>query len=212
MMSKKPECGRIEICGGIASGKTTLTSLLRSSVHDVLFESFKENPFWEAFYSNPGKYIFETEISFLLQHYHQIKAEAPSGGIFACDYSFVLDQAYADIGLDGAKHDIFSDIHREIHDEIGLPGLLICLKCDPEEELRRIRNRGRSVEESIEVGFLRSLNEAVYERFHQLQDSVPTLLIDSTDRDFAHDEAVQNQIVEQVEAKLSQITSASPRN
>lgn len=212
MMSKKPDNERIEICGGIASGKTTLASLIGQSGYETLFESFEDNPFWKAFYSNPGKYIFETEISFLLQHYHQIKAEAPSDAVFACDYSFVLDQAYADIGLEGARHDIFSNINQEIHEEIGLPGLLICIKCDADEELRRIRNRGRSVEDSIEVGFLQSLNEAVYERFRQLEDSVPTLLIDSSDRDFAHDEAVQDQVVEQVEAKLAQITSTSPED
>ena len=54
---------RIEICGGIASGKTTLASLMKKLKVEVLFEDFKTNPFWKAFYVYPGKYIFETEIN-----------------------------------------------------------------------------------------------------------------------------------------------------
>jgi deoxyadenosine/deoxycytidine kinase len=198
---------RIEVCGGIASGKTTLASLLQPETDGVLLETFEENPFWQAFYSNPGRFIFETEVSFLLQHYHQIKAEAPERGTFVCDYSFVLDQAYADVGLNGSKHDVFSAVHREIRDEIGLPGLLVCLECDAEEELRRIRNRGRSVEDSIDVDFLTSLNDAVYDRFQELRGEIPTLLIDSTERDFAHDDTEKNRVVKEVESKIASITS-----
>jgi len=198
---------RVEICGGIASGKTTLARILESDLYHVLFESFEDNPFWEAFYTNPGRFIFETEVSFLLQHYHQIKAEAPKDKTFVCDYSFVLDQAYADVGLNGSKHDTFSAVHKEIRDEIGLPGLLVYLKCDAGEELRRIRNRGRSVEDSIDVDFLTALNDAVYDRFQELRGEIPTLLIDSTERDFAHDDTEKNHVVQQVKSKVASITS-----
>ena len=61
----------VEVCGGIASGKTTFASLMTRIDLIPIFEDFKKNPFWEAFYCNPGKYIFETEISFILLHYHQ---------------------------------------------------------------------------------------------------------------------------------------------
>ena len=65
---------RIEICGGIASGKTSLAKLLEEhTIGTVIYEDFKVNPFWEAFYNNPGEYIFETELTFTLQHYHEIK-------------------------------------------------------------------------------------------------------------------------------------------
>lgn len=65
---------RIEICGGIASGKTTLAKLLEENgIGKAIYENFEKNPFWEAFYKNPSKYAFETEIAFTLQHYHEIK-------------------------------------------------------------------------------------------------------------------------------------------
>lgn len=195
----------IEICGGIASGKTTLAGLLEPSVRKVLLESFAENPFWEAFYSNPGQFIFETEVSFLLQHYHQIKAESPGSGVFVCDYSFVLDRAYADIGLDGSKHDTFNRVHQEIRDEIGPPDLIVWLKCSAEEELRRIRNRGRSVEDSIDIDFLRALNDAVQNRFEVLSETVPSHIIDSTNRDFAHMEEEKARVLRELEEKITEV-------
>ena len=63
----------VEVCGGIASGKTTFAALMTNIGLIPVLEDFKKSPFWEAFYRNPGEYIFETEISFILLHYHQIK-------------------------------------------------------------------------------------------------------------------------------------------
>ena len=69
---------RIEICGGIASGKTTLANLLARSNIDPILEDFQTNLFWRAFYADPAGTAFETEITFLLQHYHQIKTARKS--------------------------------------------------------------------------------------------------------------------------------------
>jgi deoxyadenosine/deoxycytidine kinase len=47
---------RIEICGGIASGKTTLAVLMQRSGYSAVFENFTLNPFIENFYSDPVFY------------------------------------------------------------------------------------------------------------------------------------------------------------
>ena len=60
---------RIEICGGIASGKTTLASILKQLDYNVVFERFMDNPFLNEFYtSNGSDNTFETEMVFLLLH------------------------------------------------------------------------------------------------------------------------------------------------
>lgn len=81
----------IEVCGGIASGKTTFASLMKNIGLNPVFEDFKKSPFWEAFYRNPGKYIFETEVSFILSHYHQIKKtlESSKNNKLIYDFSFL---------------------------------------------------------------------------------------------------------------------------
>ncbi len=64
--------GRIEICGAIASGKT-LTNAFSKSGQDTEFEDFSRISMLDDFYSDPLSVSFETEVSFTLQHYYQIK-------------------------------------------------------------------------------------------------------------------------------------------
>ena len=177
---------RIEICGGIASGKTTFATVIHGLVPGVVFENFKKVPTWQAFYSNPGKYIFETEITFTLLHYHQIKKEIErKREIIACDFSFTLDLAYAKIGLKGSQLNAFETICWEVYKELGHPSILVHLKCDAETELDRVRRRGRDEESSISLEFLDSLNNAVENEVSLIKAKVPIITIDSSLKDFA---------------------------
>jgi len=185
----------IEICGGIASGKTTFASLMKKLNIGILFEDFKTNPFWKAFYTNPGKYIFETEIAFTLLHYHQIKKRIEEqNDIIVCDFSFVLDLAYAKMGLEGSKLKAFESVYSEIHRELGAPSLLIHLKCDANTELERIRRRGRKEENSINLEFLAALNKAVEDEVLKVREKWAVLTIDSSLKDFANDENIKKEM------------------
>lgn len=189
---------RVEICGGIASGKTTFVQLLSSIGFDCIYESFATNPFWDAFYSDPISYTFETEVTFTLQHYHQIKKLINSGKPIVCDYSFLLDIAYAEMGLKGSQLAAFNTVFEEIKKELLPPALIIHLQCDPEIELARIRARGREVEKNITVEFLRSLNGAVAEQIDKAKSYLPILTIDSGLNNFADDECVKNHMLQLV--------------
>jgi deoxyadenosine/deoxycytidine kinase len=194
---------RIEVCGGIAAGKTTFASLMKKINLNIIYEAFKKNPFWKAFYRNPGIYIFETEITFLLQHYHQIKDGIESGKKFICDFSFLLDLAYAKIGLTGTKLKAFECVYDEIRDEVALPHLIVYLKCDAETELKRIRERDRAEESSINLEFLSALNEALHNEVETFQGITPVITIDSGKKDFANIESVKDEMVNLINSCLS---------
>ncbi len=198
---------RIEVCGGIAAGKTTLASLMEKTSLSITYEDFKKNPFWEAFYRNPGKYIFETEITFLLQHYHQIKGGIESGKNFICDFSFLLDLAYAKIGLTGTKLKTFECVYDEIRNEVASPHLILYLKYDAETELKRIRERDRAEESLINLEFLSALNKALYKEIEKIQDTTPVITIDSSQKDFANDESVKKEMIELILKLISPIRS-----
>lgn len=150
---------RVEICGGIASGKTSLAKLLEeNNIGKVIYEDFHSNPFWKAFYENPGDYIFETELTFTLQHYHEIKKEQSNSSLLICDYSLLLDLAYANIGLRDQKLHVYHEALKELYQDIGHPDLYIYLECSENEELQRIKNRNRAVENNIQLDFLLQLN------------------------------------------------------
>lgn len=190
---------RIEVCGGIASGKTTFANLMTRIGMSTILENFQTNPFWEAFYSEPGKYIFETEVSFTLQHYHQIKKEHVNNKISICDFSFSLDMAYAEIGLKDSKLKAYHTVYEEIKKELPPPVLLIYLNCDAQAELDRIRKRGRAVEDSINIEFLKTLNSAVEDQVANAQkNKIKVISIDSAKKNFADNESVKQEMIELV--------------
>lgn len=194
--------GRIEVCGGIASGKTTLTQLLGQLDISPVLENFRANPFWKSFYADPVGTAFETEISFLLQHYHEIKAATKRNHTFACDFSLMLDLAYAHVTLSGGKRNAFLTVWGEIREDLQTPSLLIYLVCEPHVELDRIRGRGREVEKPITIGYLGALNEALAEVMNTEAKSYTVVVIDSTAVNFADDEGAKKSILELIRTEL----------
>lgn len=191
---------RIEICGGIASGKTTFASLFNQNNLTPLYEDFKKSPFWEAFYRNPGKYIFETEISFILLHYHQIKLALESDkGNLICDFSFLLDFAYAKMGLSSSKLHVFECVLEEIKKELPIPDLIVYLDCDAQTGLNRIKRRGRAEESSINLDFLNSLNQALALEVEKIKSQVPIITVNSSEKDFANDESTKKKMIKLID-------------
>lgn len=174
---------RIEICGSIAAGKTTLCQTLARQGFSSYFEQFQANPFWRDFYDDPIHFAFETELAFLLQHYHTIKKNISSSKS-AFDFSLLQDLAYADINLPEKLKAIFKMVLDELLKEIGLPHLLIQLTCPPQIALQRIHQRKRDVESSITIEYLEALNSALDQRVASFSSTLPVLQIDSTAVDF----------------------------
>ena len=134
---------RIEICGGIASGKTTFASLFEERAK-IIYEDFQAVPFWQDFYAAPKEHAFETELSFLLQHYHQVKrAQSESQTLIVCDFSFALDAAYAHVSLNRGDIKAFLGVLQQVREHLSPPQLLIALNCPSGTEISRIHARGR---------------------------------------------------------------------
>ena len=195
---------RVEICGGIASGKTTLATVLISSDFETVFEDFRSNPFWKLFYADPARYAFETEVTFLLQHYNHIKIATDHGGLFACDFSFLLDLGYADVNLSGGQYETFLAVYQEVQRSLPKPALVVRLRCGADEELARIRGRKRPEEHAIDTEYLAAINAAVERRVAELEDEIPILEIDSERNDFASDPTTQARVTREILATVEQ--------
>jgi len=198
----KKHASRIEVCGGIASGKTTFATLLKGIGVKTIIENFQLNPFWKAFYRDPLWHAFETEITFLLQHYHQIKVSSIHDKVFICDFSLMLDLAYADVTLQGSKRDAFLAVYNEAIHDLPPPALLIYLRCEAAVELERIRKRGRVVESSINLEYLSALNSALEDRVHEASKRTNVISIDSEQKNFATNNLVQEELISLVQQKL----------
>jgi deoxyguanosine kinase len=191
---------RIEICGGIAAGKTTLARLLKSLPARPVLERFRENPFWRAFYANPGAHAFETEVTFLLQHYHELKVHGSRYGTIVSDFSLLQDAAYAAMGLPGSQKAAFDKVLLEVEAEIGRADLLIHVVCPPTVELERIKRRGRQAEARITVSFLRALNTSIED--HVRSTASPVAIVDSAKLNFARNARDRQAVLQSIQQHL----------
>jgi deoxyguanosine kinase len=193
---------RIEIIGGIATGKTTLTTALSTKERfKPLFERYDANPFLEAFYRNPGGVAFETELSFALLHAHDVK-NVPADVVRCCDFSLLQDQAYADVTLTGSQHRVFTELLKELREPLTRPLAMIHLTCSRDEQLARIKRRARAFEASITSNYLDRLEATLRQRLAEYE-GVPILEVDSGVVDFRVDPS-------SVEAKLEAALEKAP--
>lgn len=170
---------RIEICGAIASGKTTLANAYSKFGQKTELEEYSKISMLDDFYSDPLSVSFETEISFTLQHYYQIKKALRTGEYMVCDFSSVDDYAFALAILNEEEMAIYNRIFAYIIDRIGKPQKLIKLYASTDELILRIKNRGRANEQSIYKSSLLKFEESLSMAIEQFYDDVPLIKINT---------------------------------
>lgn len=175
---------RIELCGGIASGKTTFARALETHLphFKAVYEDFSSNTFLDDFYKDTVKYAYETEISFLLQHMHQMKTAQSRGLDLVCDFSLEQDYAYAVSNLEAVSRRSFVEVYKETIRQIRSSDLIVFLQCPSHVLVERIHARGRSSEMEINTTYLDDTVHALRDRLsHQKSD---VIIIDSNRYDF----------------------------
>lgn len=170
---------RIEICGAIASGKTTLTNAFSRFGHNIELEDFSKISMLDDFYSDPTSVSFETEISFTLQHYYQIKKGGRTGKNIICDFSSVDDYAFALAILNEKEMKIYNQIFNYILEQIGKPQKLIRLYASTDELIARIKKRGRENEQGITKSSLLKFEESLSIAIERFYGDVPLVKINT---------------------------------
>jgi deoxyguanosine kinase len=195
----------IAIEGVIGVGKTTLARMLQNTFEaEVLLEIFEENPFLSDFYSDRGRYAFQTQIFFLLSRYHQQKNTVPgilaSGKNLLTDYTFAKDALFARINLHGDELEMYYKVHEALGEKIVKPDLLVYLQAGTDMLMQRITLRDRPYERQMERAYIDKLNQAYDEFFSKPYDHTPVLKIDTNDLNFVqhqeHLKLIENRIRE----------------
>lgn len=170
---------RIEICGAIAAGKTTLASAFAKNNDYAIFEDFSKISMLDDFYSNPSFFSFETEMTFTMQHYYQVKKETGNKKKFFCDFSSVDDYAFASITLNDQEMHIYDQVFSYIQERMGKPQKLIKLLTSTEELICRIHNRGRKNEVRIDSNYLKNFECALEKAIDKYYSDVPTITLNT---------------------------------
>jgi deoxyadenosine/deoxycytidine kinase len=183
---------RIEISGGIGSGKTTLARALAAARAEarLVEEAVRDVPFFSRFYREPAVYGFEKNVSFVLSHADRVRASADPDGTapLVCDYALYQDLAYTDIVCPQSDVVAVEAVHGRMIARVGHPRVLVHLTCAPRTQLERIARRGRPEEAGVSLAYLTDLCAAHDRRLAWFAASSPdtcrlTLDTDSLDLD-----------------------------
>lgn len=153
---------RIDILGTLGVGKTTLCNLLEENPDVRMFyEDLKKNPYLAESYSDPEVFAFPSQMNFVMQKYDNLLEvrNTPSDKICIFDQAFAANRAYNRLLADRVVywgHTIANDSLSYTEYTFGPPDILVYLKCDPEENLRRVQKRGRDFE-NIDLEFVKNL-------------------------------------------------------
>ena len=176
--------GRVEICGAIAAGKTTLTNAFSKIGYNVELEDFTKISMLDDFYSNPLLVSFETEISFTMQHYYQIKKALQISEVVICDFSPIDDYAFALSILTEKEMEIYDQVFSYALKKIGNPQKLIKLDASTNELLSRIKSRGRQNEQGINRSSLIKFEENLSIAIERFYSDVPLIKINTEQYSF----------------------------
>jgi deoxyadenosine/deoxycytidine kinase len=181
----------VVIEGNIGAGKTTLAERIAEQFNGrLILEHFADNPFLPKFYSEPDKYSFALELSFLASRYKQLKEELVSQDLFkaftVADYYFMKSLVFASSTLSGDEYNLYRQIFYIIYGSLPKPDIYVYLHLNPERLLQNIEKRGRNYEKQITKEYLNQIQESYFLFFKQNPDN-KYLVIDISNIDFVAD-------------------------
>ena len=192
----------VVIEGNIGAGKTTLATRISEQFNArLILEHFADNPFLPKFYSNPEKYSFPLELSFLASRYKQLKDELVPQDLFksftVADYYFMKSLVFASSTLDGDEYNLYRQIFYIIYGSLPKPDIFVYLHLSPEKLLQNIVKRGRNYEKSITREYLQKIQESYFTFFRQNPDN-KYLVIDINNIDFVASEEHFRKVVDTI--------------
>jgi deoxyadenosine/deoxycytidine kinase len=177
-------CNHIVVAGTIATGKTTLTEALASTLGlAAMVERPKANPFLERFYADQPRWALASQLWFATDSARQHRKIQRSGGAVQ-DHSVyenvhVFGAALADAGvLTENEWQLLLDATGPTIDSLPSPSIVLLVEAPVEDLMTRIRTRGRPYEAGLDSEYLTRLSHRRREYFEGWERS-PVVLVDS---------------------------------
>jgi deoxyguanosine kinase len=165
----------VSIEGSIGAGKSTTAKFVADRLGwGVAHEETTKHPFLADFYNDPGRYAIETEIGFILLHYHQLKL-LPTDENFVADFSPGKDLVFARMNLRASELELFEQVYAALPGAMGKPALAVFIDLPLGVLQQRIADRGRPYEIGVTANYLLSLRSHYLENLHELGERVETL-------------------------------------
>lgn len=200
----------IAISGNIGVGKTTLCKMLAKHYKwSPLFEAVDNNPYLDNFYEDMQRWSFNLQVFFLNSRFRQVQEIMKSKKTIIQDRT-IYEDAYIfapnlqAMGLMTLRdYENYLELFRLMESFVSPPDILIYLRSDIPELVKKIQNRGREYEESIRIDYLKRLNEryeaffANYKHHH--------IVIQANDFDFENSKDDFESIIQKIDTQLKKI-------
>jgi len=198
----------IAIAGNIGAGKSTLLQFL-TSTYDVapFYEPNDANPYLPDFYQDMRRWAFQSQLFFLSNKFriHQEADKTP--GVVIQDRTIFEDAEIFATALhrmrkiDSRDWQTYWSFYQTILQAIRPPDLMIYLHCPIRTLRKRIRLRGREMEQDIPLAYLKKL-QGLYEQWVNDYSLGEVLVLNTGRLDFVNDLVDRQDVRERVEALL----------
>lgn len=189
-------------------GKSTLVEFLsRTYGISPYYEANEDNPYLPDFYNDMGRWAFHSQLYFLSTKFriHQELDRMP--GLVVLDRTIFEDAEIFATALHEMKNidrrdwETYRAFYQSILDAIQPPDLMIYLRCSMPTLRKRIKLRGREMEQDVPLAYLKRLDR-LYERWIESYDMSEVLVLETDSLDYVHDLVHRLDVMERIEAML----------
>ena len=198
----------IAIAGNMGAGKSTLVEFLAHNYNvQPFYEPNDENPYLADFYKDMRRWAFQSQLYFLSNKFrlHQELDRQP--GVVALDRTIFEDAEIFATALYQmrkiSKRDwaTYQALYQAILDAIRPPDLMIYLRCSMRTLRKRIRLRGREMEQDVPLAYLKRLDR-LYENWIETYTLSDLLVLETDNLDYIHDMVSKLDVMQRIEAIL----------
>ena len=171
---------RIEFCGPMGAGKTTVAKALADYYGWKLAEEpVAEHPFLKDFYTDPRKYGFENAAFFTVNYIHNVKKLECENTIY--DAGHLGNQSYNALSQKTPAEEAAMSGLYAAADALPKPDLIIYLDYPTDKILERIASRGREMEKDVPASYIRDLKAEMEQRLNNTNALVLRLKLEEFD-------------------------------
>lgn len=198
----------IAIAGNIGAGKSSLLNFLTTTYNVAPFyEPNDDNPYLADFYADMRQWAFHSQMFFLSNKFRIHQQADRVQGVVVQDRTIFEDAEIFATALhqmrkiDARDWETYWSFYRSILNAIQPPDLMIYLRCPIRTIRRRIKLRGRAMEQDIPLAYLKRL-ESLYENWIAHYDLGEVLILDSHRLDYVSDLVDRQDVRQRIEAVL----------
>jgi deoxyadenosine/deoxycytidine kinase len=183
----------VAVAGTIGAGKSSLVAwLVKRYGLQPFFEPNDENPYLEDFYLDMKAWAFHSQVFFLAHklklHQQLLASSAPSviDRTIYEDAEIFAKNLRVEKSISKRDWAVYESLYDGIKKTLRPPDVLIAVSCSLAATKKRIRGRGRAMENDIPDAYLRRLHR-LYEDWFSSYDLGPIVRIDTTKLDYVED-------------------------